>query len=140
VAALRLKLEHHLSNALRRLAVWYDARLDRLAEVVILAEDAAQVAVGEEDGARSVPPPEAVLFSEVREVAPDHGVSTGLTGGPAILQPIDAAVAWTDATLLQRRDGPLDPVSELLSAKAEVGWPEHVTNALLSLASRSDLY
>jgi len=41
--------------------------------VEVLAEDAAQIAPGEKDGAAAVPAAQAILFAEVGKVAADEG-------------------------------------------------------------------
>jgi hypothetical protein len=53
----------------------FRTRLDLLADVVVLAEHAAQVAVAEEDRARPVPAAQTVFFAEMREPARDDCVA-----------------------------------------------------------------
>jgi hypothetical protein len=85
MAADLLQLQHHRSEPLgRRLPT-----LDLPRDVEVLAKDAAQVAVGEEDRARAVPAAQAVLLAEVRKVGgrPSRGGRSGRVrarprGGP----------------------------------------------------------
>src|SRR5687767_15220384 len=108
MAAPVLELEHHRRDGLGRVSArpmhFAAARPDCLADVVVLAEDAAQVAVPEEDGAGAPPTAEAVFFAEMGEVGGDDGVPAGLAGGPLVLQPVDPAVAGAGPALGQTRD------------------------------------
>src|SRR5439155_6184547 len=116
-------LEYQVRDGFGRVAL-ADARPDGLADVVVLAEDAAEVAVAEEDGAGAVPAPEAVLFAEVGEGAGDHGVAAGLARGPLVGQPVDPAIAGADPAVGQSRDGAADAFPELAGGELEVGGDE----------------
>src|SRR5207249_9383239 len=92
VTAAPLEAEHHLRNLARRRPGHRLAGFDRLADVVVLAEDAAKVAMRKKDGTRAVPSPEAILLTEVREIAAYDRVASRLACGPLLLQPVYAAV------------------------------------------------
>src|SRR5215218_7963929 len=79
VAADRLQLEHHLSEPLGR----DELALHLPRDVVVLAEDAAEVAPGEEDRPRAAPAAKAVLLAEVREVGGDVGPAVDLAAARA---------------------------------------------------------
>jgi len=67
-----------------------------LADVEVLAEDAAKVAPGEEDRTAPTPAAEAVLFTEVGGEAADPRVTASLTDSVTILQAVDPAVSGAD--------------------------------------------
>jgi hypothetical protein len=92
VAADRLELEHHLGEPLGRDEL--TAHLPR--DVVVLAEDAAEVAAGEEDRPRAASAAQAVLLAEVREVRGDDGVPADRTETGHVRPPVDLAAARTD--------------------------------------------
>ena len=96
VTADRLQLEHHLREPLG----CDELALNFPRDVVVLAEDAPEVAAREEDRPRTVPAAEAVLLAEVREVGRDHRVppDRAQTGdvGPAV----DLAAARADDAAL----------------------------------------
>src|SRR5262245_11946116 len=100
VTAARLQLEHHAGQLPRP---HLDA-LALLARLEVLAEDAAKVAPGEEDGARPLPAAEDVLLAEVGEVGGDPRVAGGLADGEPAVEAVDLAVARAeraDAECLQ---------------------------------------
>ena len=72
---LCLEREHHRGQFLR-----FDfLPVAQLADVVVLAELAVEVAPGEEDGAGATPPSQWVLFPQVGVVTGDDGPHAGLT-------------------------------------------------------------
>ncbi len=91
-----------------------------LADVEVLAEDAAEVAVGEEDRSRTVPTPEAVLLSKVGEGAAHDGVASGFAGRPLPVQPIDATITRASTAVGQRRHRLEGTLLELGAAEPEV--------------------
>jgi hypothetical protein len=60
------------------------------------SEDAFQVTVREEDGARASMAAEAILLAEMGEVAGDDGMTPGETDRLLILEAIDVAVPRAD--------------------------------------------
>jgi hypothetical protein len=67
---------------------------------VVLAEDAAEVAAGEEDRSRAAVTPQAVLFAEVREIGSDDRVPSDRAEAGDVGAPVDLAAAWTDDAAL----------------------------------------
>ena len=92
VAADRLQLEHHLGEAHRAgaLAAYVPG------DVVVLAEDAAQVAAREEDRARAAPAAKAVLLAEVREVRGDDGAAADRAQALLVDAAVDLAAPRAD--------------------------------------------
>ena len=79
----------------------------------VLAEDTAQVAVGEEDRARAALADQRDLFTEVRLCAVDHHLS-GCTAEPLVAGvAVDAALAGAEGAGVEKREGLLDPFGEL---------------------------
>ena len=98
----------------------FHRRLDVLADVVVLAEDTAQVAVAEEDGSGTVPPAQAVLLTEVREGARHDRVPSGLAGRPCVSQTIHTAVTRTEPAIGERGNGACGAVTQLAAAKSQI--------------------
>ena len=76
-------------------------------DVVVLAENAPQVAPGEENRARTFPAAQAVLFAEVGEMAAHHRVATRLAYSELVSQPVDVAIARAQGAVGERRQRPL---------------------------------
>src|SRR4030042_5395029 len=74
----------------------------RLADLIVLAELAVQVAVGEQDGPRAMLAYERILFPEVTVVAGDHCLVSGAAGSALrALQAVDSALAPAEPTLFK---------------------------------------
>src|SRR3990172_4888012 len=86
-------------------------------------EDAAEVAPGEEDRPRAVPPPEAVLLTEVGEVARHARVAAGLADRGLPLEPVDPAVPRAGDAGGEAGDRFFGPPAELAERKAAVCRP-----------------
>jgi hypothetical protein len=71
--------------------------------LIVLAVDAAQIAVTEKDIARAVCTDERRLFAKMRCVGGDYWQATGITGGYLVFQTIVQAVAWADTTAFEHR-------------------------------------
>jgi hypothetical protein len=56
-----------------------------LADIPVLAEDAAQIAETKKDGPASVPPAQAILFSKVWKGRAHHRVAPGVTDASLVL-------------------------------------------------------
>jgi len=112
MAAGVLQLKHHLGQVAGR-CLRPNARL---ADVVILTEDAAQVAHREEDSAAAFDAAEAVLFTEMGEIAGHQGEATCFADGRFICQAVDVAVPRTDPALGQTGDGHVYTVHEFSRA------------------------
>ena len=106
---------------------------------MVLAEDAAQIAAGEEDRARAPLAAKAVLLAEVRKVGRDHRVTPDAAETGMVGEAVDLALAGTDhaplgpeqyesptrallelAAAIQRQIGRLEPVHRW-SAKVKRG-------------------
>ena len=97
VAALALKIEHQSGELLR----WALGADGLLADVPVLAEDAAQVAQAEEDRPRAIPAAQAVLLAEVGEGAGDPSIPASVTDPRLVLHAVDMAVPGACAAVLQ---------------------------------------
>jgi hypothetical protein len=112
--------EHHRRQLLR---LHLTPRRE-LADVVVLAEHAAEVAHGEEDRAAALRAAQAVLLAEVREgrahlgPAPD-AADLGLVG-----QPVHLAVPGADPAAGELRHGLRGATGELAGREVEVGGAE----------------
>jgi len=95
VAASLLQPHHHPGKG-RRLQI---DSLVLLAYLVVLAEDAGQVASGEEYGARSVLAHQGRLFPIMWPGAAHPGQAADATKSPIPGQPVNLAAAWTDPAL-----------------------------------------
>src|SRR5262249_50738923 len=84
-----------------------------LADLEVLTVDAAEVAVAEEDVARSLRAREKGLLSEVGRVGRNDGVLSGRAGREDSGEAIVAAVARADRAGLQERVELLDALFEL---------------------------
>jgi hypothetical protein len=105
VGALLLKVEHDTSQTFR---------LDLLArsivtDIEVLTETAKEVAVGEEDGARSASSDQRVLFSEVRTEAREDSPAPGSAESPFIFQAVDPTPSRAQFTGSQPFDQSLCP-------------------------------
>ena len=87
VTAHRLQAEHHIGNARR--VVRLTGHL--LADVVVLAEDTAQVAVGKEDRAGPAPTAQRVFLAHMRPEGCHPRPAGGLAGSQPPAGPVGAA-------------------------------------------------
>src|ERR1019366_2662887 len=104
VAALFLQAQHHPGQFFR----FRGAAFSPPADLVILAEDAAQVAPAEEDRPRTTVAAQAALFAEVGKIAADDRVTSGSADFRLVLDAVHVAVAWAQ-----------DAVGQLLQAKLD---------------------
>ena len=102
VTAAPLQAQHHRGYVFGRRAGLCLLGRDRLADVVVLTEDAPQIAVGEENRPRPVPASEAILFTEVGERTAHHRVAAGFACGPLVLETVDATIARAHPAILER--------------------------------------
>jgi hypothetical protein len=79
-----------------------------LRDVPVLAENATQIAVSEEDGARTVPPPETILLAEMRKRARYHREASRVAEQLLVLETIDVTVPGTRAAVLEFGERRLD--------------------------------
>ena len=101
VAAARLQFKHHICKAFVRDLVLSLLPV-RLRNLVVLAIDAAQVAVAEKDVARAQCSYKRRLFAEVSSVRGDYGEATGIASSYLVIKTIVQAVARADPTALQK--------------------------------------
>ena len=95
MTALLLEVEHH-----RRQVLWGNGLSDyALANVVVLAVLAVQVATGEEDCARAITPTQDILFTVMRPVAGDIGSGSDTTGTGA-LRAVDCTVVAAEMAVV----------------------------------------
>jgi hypothetical protein len=71
---------------------------------IVLAEDAAKIAPGEEDRARTPNAGERRLFPEVAEKTGDSGEAPGLAIAGLSACPVNPAPAGADVAMMQTRD------------------------------------
>ena len=119
VAALRLQGEHHGGELIERNLVAAPVVRD----VVVLAENTGEVAVGEEDGARSAAPHERPLLSEVRVKRRDDG-QRAAAAFPAF--PGHAVHAAAMRAERAGADHPAQLIGDILKSSScvafEIGW------------------
>ncbi len=72
-----------------------------VADSVILAEDAVQVTLAEEDGAATVPATQAILLAKVGEGTGHSGEFANAASANFIFATIDATIFGTEITLRQ---------------------------------------
>jgi hypothetical protein len=130
VATHGLKAQHDLGQSLGRafLAMTFPA------DVPILTVNAAQVAPGEEHGARAGPTPDAVLFAVMWSKRMDDGARTGVTDSAAgAFQAVHAAVSGAKIT---RAHVPLSQadasIQFTVAHERNVRWHKGVASGLRS--------
>src|SRR6185437_15384081 len=118
VATLVSKPQHHLRQPLRGNPL--PAHLP--GDVVVLAEHAAQVAAGEEDRARAIPPPQAVLLAEMREMRCNDSRPPDPTQAFDVMQPVDPAQPRADTASVgtEQNPGLHSPPRDLVDAEADI--------------------
>jgi hypothetical protein len=67
-----------------------------LTDVVVLTENASQIAHREEYRAATAPAAQAVFLARMQETAADLGISSSVTSGRSVDDAIDAAIARTN--------------------------------------------
>src|SRR6185369_11145464 len=95
VTAACLQLEHHLGQAFVRNLV-LDLLFVSLRNLVVLAIDATQITVAEEDVSRAACAGQRRLFAKVRSVGRNDRQASRVAARKLILQTIIAAIEWTD--------------------------------------------
>jgi len=108
VAAGCLQIEHHARKLRRR-----DLRaLAKLARREVLAEHAPQIAPTEKDRARPIPGPQAILLAEMRKRARHPRLPPALAHADLVVEPVNLAIARTNATRPQRFHSLVGPLLE----------------------------
>ena len=96
-------------------------------DVEVLAKDAAEVALAEEDGARARPAPQAILFAVVGKGTADKGQPPSAAVGlrTVCLTPVGMALPWTAHAIDQGIDSLAGSVSKIAAVvQFQVGRPE----------------
>ena len=108
-----------------------------MADVEILAEDAAQVATTEEDRSGAIPAAQALFFAEVRKRAGDSCPSADPANSGFVFPAIDLAVPRTKPARTQQLLGDSNSLSELsllvglpVSRDEVAPWQDEVTGAM----------
>ncbi|MFO7605651.1 MAG: hypothetical protein R6W72_05065 [Desulfurivibrionaceae bacterium] len=104
-----------------------------VAELIVLAEDAAEVAVAEKDGPRAGPADQNRFFPEVRGKARNPCQPPGPADPFPVGQPVDPAVTGAEPAIFQTGQGPGNPVAKLFRfVKFQVGGGEAGSGHLFS--------
>lgn len=108
MAADPLEVDHHVCQVFI---------LDRFSSSLVgngpvLAEDTAEIAVREKDGARSIFAHQRHLFAKMGLSAKDHGFGRSPTDPSFAFLAIHPALPRTELTILEYGVGLLDPLSE----------------------------
>jgi hypothetical protein len=103
-----LELQHHPGQPFGGDLTAFAEMADR----IVLAEPAAQVAVGEEDRARSVLADQWPFLAEVGRVGRHRGKEAGSAGSFFSLEAVDPAEAGTQGAALKKRQRLFDPLPE----------------------------
>ncbi len=104
MAPLLLEMNHDAGQFLRR----YGDALTAMADIVVLTENAVEIAVGEENRSRSPPPHQWFLFSKVRPIARHHCLAPGATISHFSLEAVHFAEPRAEGTSLQPAQAPAD--------------------------------
>jgi hypothetical protein len=78
-----------------------DTALTQPADLVVLAENASQIARAEENCSRTTRTPQATFLAEVGKMTAHNGVTAGLTDLGFVFQAVDVAVARAKGTVRQ---------------------------------------
>ena len=113
VAAACLKVE----EGLREIGDGEVVALALLADLPVLAEDAGEVAAGEEDGARPAPSDERALLAEVRPGAVDTRLHPDAAAANLTVRSICTALVWAEAARRGQR-------KERLGSPAKNTWAQ----------------
>jgi len=94
-----------------------------MADIVVLAEDAPQVAPSEKDGAAAMPPDQGELLAEVGPEAGNHGELSDPADTFFTLQTIDVTMPGTEGTVPENCMNSIDPPGQLPRfMKTNIGW------------------
>src|SRR5215472_6270866 len=133
VAAALLEVQHHQGQLARRCEFAFHLPTS----LKVLAEDAAQITAGEEDGAGAAPAAQAVFFTKMGKVAANGRVPAYPADGELIGQPVNVAVAGTERAvgkLAQRALHPAGQLARLPQRKiCRLGYPRLIGGRHYSL-------
>jgi hypothetical protein len=95
----------------------------QVADVVILTEDAAEVAMGEENGSRPVISHQRTLLPEMGKGARDHELRTSAAISDLSIQTVNPTLSRAEPTFFQEILKKPDPLAKLTVFKERnVGW------------------
>jgi hypothetical protein len=103
-----LEFDHHI----RHILILNFLSSSFMGDGPVLAKETAEVAVGEEDGARPIFADQGFLFAEMGVIAINHGSDRSLAEPPFALFPIHPALAGAEPAMLEDAVGLLDPLTE----------------------------
>jgi hypothetical protein len=113
-----LKVEHHICEVL----IIDLLSLSLMSNRPILAKDAAEIAVREEDGAGAVLAHQGDLLAKMRLSSIDYNVDRGPAESSFTIEPLGSTLAGTELTLLEHSVGSLDPSGQLtFSLQVRIG-------------------
>jgi len=72
-----------------------------MADVIVLAEDASEVTVGQKDGSGTMISDERRFFTKMGEDTGDHQFGPGLAESDSPIQPVNPALPRTEPALFQ---------------------------------------
>jgi hypothetical protein len=100
----------------------------------VLAEDTAEVAVGEEDGARTFSAHQRHFFAKMGVITENHRLDRSSTESFFTLLPIYTTLPWTELAIFKDRIGLLDPLSQFpFYLQSFIGWNPLVTLLFFSI-------
>jgi len=72
-----------------------------VADFIVLAKDAVEIAVGKKDGARALLPHQGVFFAIMGPIRGDYGLVPGAAQAPLAVVPVHQAAVGTEIALAQ---------------------------------------
>jgi hypothetical protein len=119
MAADLLKVEHHICQVLIIDFLSFALMGNR----PILAEDAAEIAIREEDGAGSMLAHQRYLLAKMRLSSEYYNVDWGPAKASFTIESLGSTLAGTELTLLENSVGSLDPPGQFaVSLQVLIGW------------------
>jgi len=114
-----LKVKHHV----RQILVLNLLSFALVRNGPVLTEDTAEVAVGEEDGARPLSAHQGHLLPKMGMITENHRLERSPTESLDTLVPIHAALPWAELAILEEGIGLLNPLSQFtLHLQFLIGW------------------
>src|SRR5580765_2451320 len=108
-----LEFEHHLGKSLVRHFI-LSLRFPGLRDLVILAIDAAEIAVAEKDIPRAAGPAETWLFAKVSSIRRDDRQPARVASGDLVIKSVVAAVLRANIACAQHRLEAGNTLAELI--------------------------
>ena len=95
-----LKLEEYLRQSFKRHFI-FALRFEGLTYLVVLTIDTSEIAQSEKYVSGAVTANQSRLFAEVRRIGGNDRTQSGKTRGDLVVEPVDIAIARTDAATAQ---------------------------------------